>query len=172
MTFADIIKELRTDRGLSQQQLADELKISQSAIAKWELSKTEPVASMIVKLAKYFDVDSDFLLGLRDENGNPVDWRRLFELPKLLQRALLIKCLDYVSPIAFRNVRLRMRRLFYVWISIEYYQLLSIILTHFDINKHFDCFFWLFKVSYIFLCKAEFVHRFWKFFYFFAVDIR
>lgn len=38
---------------------------------KWELSKTEPVASMIVKLAKYFDVDSDFLLGLRDENGNP-----------------------------------------------------------------------------------------------------
>ena len=43
------------------------------AIAKWELSKTEPVASMIVKLAKCFDVDSDFLLGLRDENGNPVD---------------------------------------------------------------------------------------------------
>ena len=77
------------------------------------------------------------LLGLRDENGNPVDYAALFELPKLLQRALLIKCLDYVSPIAFRNVRLRMRRLFRVWISIEYYQLLSIILTHFDINKHF-----------------------------------
>ena len=73
MIFDETLKELRTDCGLSQQQLADELKISQSAIAKWELSKTEPVASMIVKLAKYFDVDSDFLLGLRDENGNPVD---------------------------------------------------------------------------------------------------
>lgn len=73
MIFGETLKELRTDRGLSQQQLADELKISQSAIAKWELSKTEPVASMIVKLAKYFDVDSDFLLCLRDEIGNPVD---------------------------------------------------------------------------------------------------
>lgn len=73
MIFGETLKELRTDRGLSQQQLADELKIGRSAIAKWELSKTEPVASMIVKLAKYFDVDSDVLLGLRDENGNPVD---------------------------------------------------------------------------------------------------
>ncbi len=73
MIFGETLKELRTDHGLSQQQLADELKISQSAIAKWELSKTEPVASMIVKLAKFFDVDSDFLLGLRDENGNPID---------------------------------------------------------------------------------------------------
>ena len=73
MIFGETLKELRTDRGLSQLQHADKLKISRSAIAKWELSKTEPVASMIVKLAKYFDVDSDFLLGLRDENGNPVD---------------------------------------------------------------------------------------------------
>lgn len=73
MIFGETLKELRTDRGWSQQQLADELKICQSAIAKWELCKTEPAASMIVKLAKYFDVDSDFLLGLRDENGNPVD---------------------------------------------------------------------------------------------------
>ena len=36
-----------------------------------------------------------------------------------------------MSFIAFRNVRLRMRRLFHVWISIEYYQLLSIILIYF-----------------------------------------
>lgn len=72
MIFGETLKELRTDRG-SSRQLAGGLKISRSAIAKWELSKTEPVASMIVKLAKYFDVDSDFLLGLRDENGNPVD---------------------------------------------------------------------------------------------------
>lgn len=76
MIFGETLKELRTDRGSSQQQLADELKIGRSAIVKWELSMTEPVASMIVKLAKYFDVDSDFLLGLRDENGNPVDRRR------------------------------------------------------------------------------------------------
>ena len=40
---------------------------------KMGIVQDEPVASMIVKLAKYFDVNSDFLLGLKDENGNPVD---------------------------------------------------------------------------------------------------
>ena len=67
-----------------------------------------------------------------------------------------------MSFIAFRNVRLRMRRLFNVWISIEYYQLLSIILIYFWKHNTSPVLFWIFNVSYIFLSKAEFVHRFWK----------
>lgn len=62
--FGENLKSLRTDAGLSQQQLADILNISQSAIAKWELGKTEPTASMITLLSKYFNVTSDYLLGL------------------------------------------------------------------------------------------------------------
>ena len=45
-------------------QLANETKISQSAIAKWELGKTEPTASAIITLAIYFDETTDYLLGL------------------------------------------------------------------------------------------------------------
>ena len=72
MSFGKILKDLRTERHLSQQQLADLLNISQSAIAKWELDKTEPTASAIVSVALFFDVSCDFLLGLKDEFDNKI----------------------------------------------------------------------------------------------------
>ncbi|MBQ7923953.1 MAG: helix-turn-helix transcriptional regulator [Clostridia bacterium] len=40
--------------------------ISQSAIAKWELDKTEPTASAIIILAQFFGESCDYLLGLTD----------------------------------------------------------------------------------------------------------
>lgn len=40
--------------------------ISQSAIAKWELEKTEPTASALIVLAEFFGESADFLLGLAD----------------------------------------------------------------------------------------------------------
>lgn len=40
--FKDIIKDLRESQELSQYELAKALQVSQSAIAKWELGKTEP----------------------------------------------------------------------------------------------------------------------------------
>ena len=73
-----------------------------------------------------------------------------------------------MSPIAFRNVRLRMRRLFYVWISIGYYQLLSIILTHFDINKHFAHSFDFSKSLIYFSAKPNLSTDFEKIFYLFC----
>ena len=66
MEFKDRIKELRVQKGLSQMQLANITGISQSAIAKWELGKTEPTASAIVTLAKFFDESTDYLLGVED----------------------------------------------------------------------------------------------------------
>lgn len=72
MSFGKILKDLRTERHLSQQQLADLLNISQSAIAKWELGKTEPTASAIVSVALFFDVSCDFLLELKDEFDNKI----------------------------------------------------------------------------------------------------
>lgn len=40
--------------------------ISQSAIAKWELDKTEPTASALITLARFFNESTDYLLGLDD----------------------------------------------------------------------------------------------------------
>ena len=69
MDFGKILKELRTEKQLSQQQLARLLNSSQSAIAKWELGKTEPTASAIVSVALFFDVSCDYLLEITAEAG-------------------------------------------------------------------------------------------------------
>ncbi|MBQ9782240.1 MAG: helix-turn-helix transcriptional regulator [Clostridia bacterium] len=66
MEFKDRLKELRTNVNLSQMQLSIKTGISQSAIAKWELGKTEPTASAIVTLAKFFNETTDYILGLED----------------------------------------------------------------------------------------------------------
>lgn len=66
MEFKNRLKELRMANNLSQMQLAKVLGISQSAIAKWELGKTEPTASAIILVAKYFKESTDYILGVID----------------------------------------------------------------------------------------------------------
>ena len=66
MEFKDKLKELRISKNLSQMQLAQKTGVSQSAIAKWELGKTEPTASAIITLSKFFNETTDYILGLED----------------------------------------------------------------------------------------------------------
>ncbi len=64
--YSERIKELRQAEKLSQAQLAEKTGLSQSAIAAWEVGTNSPTATAIIILAKYFDVTSDYLLGLSD----------------------------------------------------------------------------------------------------------
>lgn len=66
MKFKDKLKELRAWKGLSQMELSKATGISQSAIAKWELGKTEPTASALITLSQYFGESVDYILGLQD----------------------------------------------------------------------------------------------------------
>ena len=66
MKFSTRLKELRTERKMSQMELAVATKLSQSAIAKWELEKTEPTASALIVLSKFFGETVDYLLGLEE----------------------------------------------------------------------------------------------------------
>lgn len=66
MKFQERIRELRVQKGLSQMELSKATGLSQSAIAKWELGKTEPTATAIVVLAKFFGETTDYLLGLSE----------------------------------------------------------------------------------------------------------
>lgn len=65
--FRERLKSLRTDKGIGQNLLAKELDLSNASISYWETEKQEPCAEAIFKLAQYFDVSSDYLLGLVDE---------------------------------------------------------------------------------------------------------
>ena len=60
------IKELRLEKGLTQQQLAKNIGVSQKAIDYWERNVNEPKASYIIKLADFFDVSADYLLGRKN----------------------------------------------------------------------------------------------------------
>ena len=68
--FKDVIKDLRESQEMNQYELAQALQVSQSAVAKWELGKTEPSASALISISKYFNVSVDYLLELVDEFGN------------------------------------------------------------------------------------------------------
>lgn len=60
------ILELRQELGISQQELAKRVGVSQKAIDFWEKGINEPKASYIVSLARVFNVSADFLLGLEN----------------------------------------------------------------------------------------------------------
>ncbi len=67
--FGGILKNLRVEKKLSQGELANSTGITQSSLARYELDKTEPRLSDIKKLALFFGVSADYLLGLEDEAG-------------------------------------------------------------------------------------------------------
>lgn len=67
LAFGQILKELRTEKGLTQTQIAKEIGVSQGTIYFWENSINEPTASYLVRLSKLFKVSVDYLLGVDDE---------------------------------------------------------------------------------------------------------
>ncbi len=61
------IKTLRLERGVGQNLLAKELGISNASISYWENAKQEPSAQVIYKMARYFGVSADYILGIEDD---------------------------------------------------------------------------------------------------------
>ena len=64
--------ELRKDKELSQRDIAKKFSVSQSAYNNWENGKAEPSISQILKIAEFFGVSVDYLIGNSDDLGNIV----------------------------------------------------------------------------------------------------
>ena len=60
------IKQLRQEKGLKQEELAKEFGIAQQTISNYEKGIREPDISTLKKMADFFDVSLDFLLGKTD----------------------------------------------------------------------------------------------------------
>lgn len=58
------LKELRTQAGLTQKQLAERIGVTKSVISFYELRERTPSPEVLVKLAAVFHVSSDYLLGI------------------------------------------------------------------------------------------------------------
>lgn len=64
--FGERLKELRTEKNLSTRDLAKEIETSNGQIVRWENNKTDPSITQLRKVAVYFKVSSDYLIGLED----------------------------------------------------------------------------------------------------------
>ncbi|UKI55732.1 MAG: helix-turn-helix domain-containing protein [Treponema succinifaciens] len=58
------IRELRNIRGISQIQLANKLGVTKQSVSNWENDNILPSIEMLVKIANFFEVSTDYLLGL------------------------------------------------------------------------------------------------------------
>ena len=66
------LKQLREERGLKQEELAKEFSIAPSTIGMYETNKREPNNEITIKLANFFNVTTDYLMGVTDIR-EPID---------------------------------------------------------------------------------------------------
>ena len=62
--YTRIVRELREDHDLTQSQVAAQLKISQRTYADYELGRLRMPADIMLSLARYYDVDMNYIFGL------------------------------------------------------------------------------------------------------------
>lgn len=65
-SFNERLKELRIEKHMSLRQLAKETGFSDVAIGRWERGTQIPSIETLITFAKYFNVSTDYLLGLED----------------------------------------------------------------------------------------------------------
>jgi len=72
LTVQEILKDLRVKRGLTLEQLSEQTKISKSALGNYETEDYKDISHYsIVTLAKFYDVSTDYILGLVDDKNHP-----------------------------------------------------------------------------------------------------
>ena len=74
MKFSDNLRMLRAKYKLSQQDIGNIVGLTGQAISRWENEITQPDNDSLIKLSKYFDVSTDYLLGIEEkEETDPLD---------------------------------------------------------------------------------------------------
>lgn len=71
--FGDRLKELRKEKSLTQTDIAEMFNISTNAVYSWEVGKSQPSIEIITKLAKYFGVTTDYLLGFNQDDKDNIE---------------------------------------------------------------------------------------------------
>ncbi|MBO5199884.1 MAG: helix-turn-helix transcriptional regulator [Clostridia bacterium] len=61
------VRDLREDKDLTQANLADFLGVHTTQYRRWETGESEIPAHIIIKLASFYKVSTDYILGLKDQ---------------------------------------------------------------------------------------------------------
>lgn len=66
-SFSSRIKELRNSKGLTMEQLAKDLGTTRATISNFENEQRKPSLDMVIKIADYFQISIDYLVGRTDD---------------------------------------------------------------------------------------------------------
>ena len=94
------LKELRKNKKLSQEQVANMLNVTQRTYGGYELETSEPTINTLCKLADYYDVSLDYLVGR--ERNNEIGFlneqqKNAVQLIQQLNEINLLKAIAYLS---------------------------------------------------------------------------
>ena len=81
MTFAEKLKNLRKSKKITQEELAKIINVERSSIGKYESANTIPSNDTLIKIAEYFNVSTDYLLGKTNVKNNDT-YANLFPIEK------------------------------------------------------------------------------------------
>jgi len=90
MTFGEKLKNARKEAGLSQEQLAEKMSVSRSAIAKWETDKGMPDVNNLKAIAQLLNVSVDYLL----DDDEKLSFNEIKEAINLADYDVTGKCRD------------------------------------------------------------------------------
>ena len=83
--LSDKIKELRKSHGKSQVEIANELSVTKQTVSNWENNNIQPSVDMLVKIADYFGVSTDYLLERSEKRTLNVEGLSFIEIAHIEQ---------------------------------------------------------------------------------------
>ena len=97
--IAEKLVKLRTSKGVTQEDVARSLSISNKTVSKWENGVSAPDLSMLVELSKYYGVTTDLLLGLSEDKKKSTNEEVRSLFAGLDRRASVLKAFETVRAL-------------------------------------------------------------------------
>ena len=94
-SLADKIKSLRTQKGMTQTELAKQLGLTRSSVNGWEMGLSVPSTQFIAELANIFGVGAGYLLGIEHEKTISVEGLNDKEISSIMS---IIDCIKSRNP--------------------------------------------------------------------------
>ena len=107
MTLGERLKMYRTQKGLSQEKIAEMLDVSRQAVTKWEAGQTTPSSDNLIALANLYDVSLDELIGKNENEIVSAEGEKRFS-PKhnpILRNNFII--IAIIAQAAFLNIAIQ-----------------------------------------------------------------
>ncbi|MBP1553841.1 MAG: helix-turn-helix transcriptional regulator [Oscillospiraceae bacterium] len=113
MTFGKKISELRKSAGLSQEQFGEMFGVSRQSVSKWESDQTMPELTTIIRIADFFSISVDELLGR--ENMKTQQTEKVFKKSVKSNRQFKLGCILIVIGLVLTCVLMYIQRDMITW---------------------------------------------------------